>query len=74
MVVEHDMNIRGAGLAGKEEQKSEAADEKPAKPPRRKRADPMRDASVGAALRSVYTETVNEEIPSEFLDLLRKLD
>lgn len=74
MVVEHDMNIRGAGLAGKEEQKSGAVEERPTKPSRRKRTDPMRDASVGAALRSAYTETVNEEIPSEFLDLLRKLD
>ena len=68
------MSIRGAGLAGKEEQKSGAADDKPTKPSRRKRTDPMRDASVGAALRSAYTATVNEEIPAEFLDLLRKLD
>lgn len=69
------MNIRGAGLAGKEEQKSGAVNEpSTTKPPRRKRGDPMRDASVGAALRSVYIETVNEEIPNEFLDLLRKLD
>lgn len=69
------MNIRGVGLAGKEEQKSGAANDiSTTKPTRRKRSDPMRDASVGAALRSVYTETVNEAIPSEFLDLLRKLD
>jgi hypothetical protein len=29
---------------------------------------------VGHALRSVYVETVNEEVPTELLDLLGKLD
>lgn len=29
--------------------------------------------NVGAALRSVYQETVNEDVPSEMLDLLGKL-
>lgn len=29
---------------------------------------------IGHALRSVYARTVNEEIPSELLDLLGKLD
>lgn len=33
----------------------------------------IRDANVGGALRSVYDETVNEDVPPEFLDLLRKL-
>ncbi|SDC73472.1 hypothetical protein SAMN05444678_10586 [Sphingomonas sp. YR710] len=69
------MNIRGAGLSGKEKQKAEAANDiSTTKPSRRKRSDSVRDASVGAALRSAYAEAVNEEIPSEFLDLLRKLD
>jgi hypothetical protein len=31
------------------------------------------EGSVGNALRSVYQQTVNEEVPSEFLDLLGKL-
>jgi hypothetical protein len=31
------------------------------------------DRDVGHALRSVYSTTVNEEIPSELLDLLGKL-
>jgi hypothetical protein len=31
------------------------------------------DKDVGHALRSVYSNTVNEEIPSELLDLLGKL-
>ena len=32
------------------------------------------DRDVGHALRSVYSNTVNEEIPTELLDLLGKLD
>lgn len=32
-----------------------------------------RDANVGNALRSVYQQTVNEDVPSEFIDLLGKL-
>jgi hypothetical protein len=34
----------------------------------------IREGNVGSALRSVYQQTVNEEIPPEFLDLLGKLD
>jgi len=33
----------------------------------------VRDANVGNALRSVYQQTVNEDVPPEFLDLLGKL-
>lgn len=29
---------------------------------------------MGAALRSVYQQTINEQIPPELLDLLGKLD
>ena len=29
---------------------------------------------MGAALRSVYQQTVEEAVPDEFLDLLSKLD
>jgi hypothetical protein len=32
-----------------------------------------REGSVGSALRSIYQQTVNEEVPREFLDLLGKL-
>ena len=31
------------------------------------------DSSVGDALRSVYQQTVNEDVPREFIDLLGKL-
>ncbi len=33
-----------------------------------------RSGTVGRALRSVYDETLREDVPSDFLDLLRKLD
>lgn len=32
------------------------------------------DKSVGDALRAVYREAVDEDIPDELLDLLKKLD
>lgn len=32
------------------------------------------DASVGQALRSAYQRTVNEDVPTDLLDLLGKLD
>ena len=33
----------------------------------------VQDSNVGNALRSVYQQTVNEDVPREFLDLLGKL-
>ncbi len=46
-----------------------------------KKTRPSRDAqstgddkNMGQALRSVYEETVNEDIPAEMLDLLGKLE
>lgn len=38
-----------------------------------KKEDGVPDSSVGQALRSVYEQTVEEEIPAEMLDLLGKL-
>ncbi|MGD9811718.1 MAG: NepR family anti-sigma factor [Sphingobium sp.] len=32
------------------------------------------DAELGAALRSVYQQTVDEAVPKEMLDLLKRLD
>ncbi len=41
----------------------------------RKRKDaPKEEAQLSKVLRSVYQSAVKEEIPSEMLDLLRKLD
>jgi len=40
-------------------------------PPRKKR--PQRASDIGRALRSVYDETLREDVPDDFQDLLRKL-
>ncbi|WP_169802829.1 NepR family anti-sigma factor [Sphingobium herbicidovorans] len=43
--------------------------------PRKRRASAAKDeGQVANALRSVYKSAVDEDIPSEMLDLLRKLD
>jgi hypothetical protein len=69
------MQVRGIGrLAKKVQSQTPANDSAGAKSTGKRRRDPARDQSVGAALRSVYSETVEESVPSEFLDLLNKLD
>lgn len=40
-------------------------------PKRRRRADPP--GAVGRALKTVYDDTLREEVPDDFLDLLGKL-
>ena len=42
------------------------------RPDRKPRKD--RTGTVGRALRVVYDDMLREEVPSDFLDLLRKLD
>ena len=37
------------------------------------RLEQLDDSDVGATLRSVYQQTVDEDIPAEMLDLLDKL-
>lgn len=45
------------------------------KEPRAKKRGPARDENHTAqALRSAYQRTVDEQVPDEMLDLLRKLD
>jgi hypothetical protein len=69
------MKFRGVGrLAQKDISESPANDSGASKPARRRKGDNARDANVGAALRSVYSQTVDEPIPNEFMDLLSKLD
>jgi hypothetical protein len=47
---------------------------KPApKPPARPRNRGQRTGDVGRALRSVYDETLREDVPDDFLNLLGKL-
>ena len=41
---------------------------------KRRSSAPKDEAHVSNALRSVYQRAVEEDIPSEMLDLLRKLD
>ncbi|MET0249022.1 MAG: NepR family anti-sigma factor [Sphingobium sp.] len=41
---------------------------------RKGKSAPREDAQLSKVLRSVYQTAVKEEIPSEMLDLLRKLD
>lgn len=69
------MKFRGVGrLAQKDPSEIPANDSGGKKPAKRRRGDNARDANVGAALRSVYSKTVDEPVPNEFLDLLSKLD
>ena len=69
------MQVRGVGRLAKEEHsKAPANDVAGTKPAKKRRTDGARDSSVGSALRSVYSQTVDEPVPSEFLDLLNKLD
>ena len=51
-----------------------ASTAKSAKTDGRRGTRKVREGNVGSALRSVYQQTVNEEVPPEFLDLLGKLD
>jgi Anti-sigma factor NepR len=44
----------------------------PGSPDRKARKD--RTGTVGRALRTVYDDMLREEVPRDFLDLLRKLD
>ena len=43
------------------------------RPVTKKARDKTQQGHVGEALRSIYQQTVNEEIPDEFLDILGKL-
>lgn len=71
----NDMKFRGVGrLAQNDQSEAPANDGGMSKPARRRRGDVTRDAGVGTALRSVYSQTVDEPIPDEFMDLLSKLD
>ena len=55
------------GKSGGAERKIEPGG--PHNPPRKK----QRSADLGRALRSVYDDTLRENVPDEFIDLLGKL-
>lgn len=40
----------------------------------RRRNDESANGSIGRALRTVYQQTVDESVPTDMLELLRKLD
>lgn len=56
------------GKSGSPTEKKKSGAETPAAKPRGKRG-----ADIGRALRSVYDETLRENVPDDFLDLLGKL-
>lgn len=47
--------------------------DRPQRAPARKSRDKTKQDHVGDALRSIYQETVAEQVPDEFLDILGKL-
>ena len=61
--------------SNKAEKRKAGNDRVPAKDEtrKRKRGKATRTASIGRALRSVYDDTLREEVPADFLDLLGKL-
>lgn len=74
-VLDNKMQLRGSSRLVKQEQSDKPANDiGSGKVAKKRKGEPSRDASVGVALRSVYSQTVDEAIPSEFLDLLNKLD
>ena len=74
-ILDDGTQIRGPSrLARKEQSGAPKGDKSESKPTGRRRKDSGRDASMGDALRSVYSQAVDEAIPSEFLDLLNKLN
>ncbi|HXG81727.1 MAG TPA: NepR family anti-sigma factor [Sphingomicrobium sp.] len=58
-------------LSGNSKSSSGAEPSRSGSSDRKTRKD--RAGTVGRALRTVYDETLREEIPKDFLDLLRKL-
>lgn len=47
--------------------------DQPQRTPARKNRDKTKQDHVGDALRSIYQETIDEQVPDEFLDILGKL-
>ncbi len=68
LVEAREGNLR---LSGKQSSGAQDSDKRGARSPSRKQD---KANVVGRALRTVYDETLREEIPDDFLDLLGKLD
>ncbi len=67
LALEGDERLSGNSKSSSGQEVSRAGS--PEKKTRKDRA-----GTVGRALRTVYDETLREDIPEDFLDLLRKLD
>lgn len=68
------MQVRGQSRLAKESSGTPEGDKSGSKSTQRRREESPRDSNVGDALRSVYSQAVDEPIPNEFLDLLNKLN
>ena len=60
------------GLSGSSKASGNRASADHSHPDRKPRKD--RAGTIGRALRTVYDDMLREEVPRDFLDLLRKLD
>lgn len=67
LALEGDKSLSGSSKATGSRSSPEQGN--PDKKPRKDRA-----GTVGRALRTVYDDMLREEVPRDFLDLLRKLD
>ena len=63
----------GAGARASERSLSEGTRPHPPARPDPSESESLGDTEVGNALRSVYQQTVDEAIPPEMMDLLKKL-
>lgn len=61
-------DVRLSGTKGDDRKEGPATDSRSSRP-RKDRSSP-----VGRALRSVYDDTLREDVPNDFLDLIKKLD
>lgn len=59
-------------LSGSTKANGGSGSTEPGSPDRKPRKD--RTGTIGRALRTVYDDMLREEVPRDFLDLLRKLD
>jgi hypothetical protein len=62
------LSDRKVGESGAPSEKRKSGGANPSAKPRGKRG-----ADIGRALRSVYDETLREDVPDDFMDLLGKL-
>ena len=65
--------VRTRSNPGFEGENVRSGSDEPKKPPKRGGDQNHTDKSVGETLRRVYDDAVDEAIPDEMLDLLRKL-